>query len=149
MLKIFYVLIFYCQSFMKIQYFILGIIPLILAACNCNHIECETGPPQLEVQLTDSIGTDPLAAGTLLLKDIELYNVNKSEPAFTVYYNGIISFSLDEVTAKYILKIENKPRDTFDISIMLTESGCCSSFNVTKVSKNGVSLSFRPLRVSY
>ncbi len=130
-----------------LKYSFYTVLVVLFTACNCNNIDCETGPPPLEVQLVDGIGNDPIASGTLVLQDIELRRLQKPDAVFSVYINGVISFSLDDASARYALTVKKIPVDTMDITIVQSQGECCTSFSVSKVAIDGTSVAFRPLKI--
>jgi len=123
---------------------ILFLFTLIFVACQCNNIVCETGPPDLNIQLVDSTGVDLISNGKLQLKDVELRNIKNQNSSFTVYFDGVISFSVDNPSADYLLFVNNIPIDTIAVTTTVSESDCCSSFVVSNVSINNKLVEFRP-----
>ncbi|MBK8348443.1 MAG: hypothetical protein IPL08_12765 [Saprospiraceae bacterium] len=120
---------------------------MLFTACNCNNIDCETGPPPLEVQLVDGISNDPIASGTLVLQDIELRRLQKPDLCFSVYINGVISFSLDDASVRYALTVKKSLLILWTSELYNLQGECCTSFSVSKVAIDGTSVAFRPLKI--
>jgi hypothetical protein len=126
---------------MKIFAFIFSV---LFVACKCQNIECETGPPDLNIQLVDSTGLDPISTGSLSLENVVLLNIKKQTISIPLYYMGVISFNVDNMSSDYVLAVDNVIIDTLKVTTFLSEGECCSSFRVGNVSIKNQTVEFRP-----
>lgn len=121
---------------------------LSLAACRCSNVDCETGPPELSMIITDVDGTDPIATGRLNLEDINLRQLNSTLLPIGIYYLGVTSFTINNISSHYEMLVKNIAVDTFDVTTIESKGECCSSFIITDVKNDGKSLAFSPLMVT-
>ncbi len=127
-----------------IKHTVLFLFIILFVSCKCNDIDCETGPPKLNVQLVDSIGVNPILSGALLSNDVKLQKTKQLGTSYSNEFEGIISFSLDNESAEYVLLVKNIPIDTLLVTTKEFKSECCSNYAVTNVSINKKLVEFRP-----
>jgi len=126
---------------MKIFAFLFSV---LFVACQCNDILCESGPPDINFQLVDSIGSDPISTGSLSLENVVLLNIKKQTISIPLYYMGVISFNVDNMSSDYVLAVDNVIIDTLKVTTIFSEGECCSSFRVDDVRIKDKSVEFRP-----
>lgn len=126
---------------MKIFAFLFSV---LFVACQCNDILCESGPPDINFQLVDSIGSDPILAGVLSIENIVLHNIQNQTSTTPKYFMGVISFPIDNISADYELSVNSVIQDTLKITTILSEGECCSSFRIGNVSIENQTVEFRP-----
>lgn len=132
---------------MKIFAFLFSV---LFVACQCQKVDCEPGPPDLNIQLVDSTGSDPISTGSLSLENVVLRNIQKQIFPTPRYFTGIISFTIDNTSSDYVLSVDNVIIDTLKVSTIFIEGECCSSFRVDDVSVKGKIVEFRPfLKLSF
>lgn len=126
---------------MKIFAFLFSV---LFVACKCQNIDCETGPPDLNIQLVDSTGLDPISTGSLSLENVVLLNIKKQTISIPLYFMGVISFNVDNMSSDYVLAVDSVIIDTLKVTTLFLEGECCSSFRVDDVRIKDKSVEFRP-----